>query len=97
MAMEVRPPVDVDKGTVTEELVQGLRVAAFAGDDAGDLPAFAALDRCVADGRLAARVRVGVRSPEAPPAVLDAELVVDGPAGLAAALDALGRAIAERA
>jgi len=97
MAMEVRPPVAVDKGTVTEELVRGMRVAAFAGDDTGDLPAFAALLRCCADGRLDAGVRIGVRSPEAPPAVLDADLVVDGPAGLAAALDALGRAITDRA
>lgn len=96
MAMEVRPPVLVDKGTAVEELVVGMYAAAFAGDDAGDLPAFAALDRLRREGSLAERVSIGVRSPEAPAAVLDAQIVVDGPAGLAALLDELVRAISGR-
>ncbi len=93
MAMEVRPPVPVDKGTVTEELLQSMRVGVFAGDDAGDLPAFAALERAVAAGSLAAGVRVGVRSVEAPPEILAADVLVDGPRGLATLLADLGAAI----
>ena len=48
---ELRPPVEVDKGTVVHALVaehdaraEPLRAAAAFGDDIGDLPAFAALD-----------------------------------------------------
>jgi len=87
MGVELRPPVPVDKGTVVEELAAGRHAALFAGDDQGDLAAFAALDRLVADGRLDHAVRVAVRSDEAPPALLEAaDHQVDGPAGLAALL-----------
>ncbi len=55
MAVELRPPVPVDKGTTVAELARGMRTAAFAGDDAGDLPAFAALR--VAGRRRLARTR----------------------------------------
>jgi trehalose 6-phosphate phosphatase len=81
--------VPVDKGSATEELVQGLRAAAFAGDDTGDLPAFAALERGVASGRLSGGVRIGVRSEEAAAEVLATDIVVDGPVGLAALMGAL--------
>jgi trehalose 6-phosphate phosphatase len=90
MSVELRPPVPVDKGIAVERLVAGCRVAAFAGDDAGDLPAFDALDRLVATGRLDRAVRIGVRSTEAPAEVVDrADLVVDGPDDLLAFLRAL--------
>lgn len=97
MAIEVRPPVAVDKGTVTTELVGGLRAAAFAGDDTGDVAAFAALDACRATERLTAAVRVGVRSPESPAEILAADVVVDGPVGLARLMGALADAIDDRA
>ncbi|HEX5587462.1 MAG TPA: trehalose-phosphatase [Acidimicrobiia bacterium] len=96
MAMELRPPVLVDKGTAVEALVVGMYAAAFAGDDAGDLPAFAALDRLRREGSLAERVTIGVRSPEAPAAVLGAQIVVDGPDGLAVLLAELASAISGR-
>jgi len=96
MAMELRPPVLVDKGTAVEALVEGMYAAAFAGDDAGDLPAFAALDRLRREGSLAERVTIGVRSTEAPTAVLGAQIVVDGPDGLAQLLDELASAISGR-
>jgi trehalose 6-phosphate phosphatase len=96
MAMELRPPVPVDKGTATADLTDDMRVAAFAGDDTGDVPAFVALDRLHAAGRLDARVRIGVRSAEAPPEILAADVVVDGPGGLAALVDELVGAISER-
>jgi len=93
MAVELRPPVPVDKGTTVAELARGMRAAAFAGDDAGDLPAFAALRALADDGTLAHAVSIGVTSDESPPEVHAADVVVEGPAGLAALLDALADAI----
>lgn len=89
-ARELRPPIGVDKGTAVEQLVGGATTAAFAGDDSGDLPAFAALDRLRTSGVLQHAIRIAVRSPEAPEEVLRAgDLVVDGPEGLRAFLDRL--------
>ncbi|MFI5047944.1 MAG: trehalose-phosphatase [Acidimicrobiia bacterium] len=93
LSMELRPPVPVDKGSVTAELVSGLHAAAFAGDDAGDVPAFAELARLHRGGDLGAGVSIGVRSAEAPDAVLRADVVVEGPAGLAALVAALADAV----
>ena len=94
MALELRPPLAVDKGTATEGLTRGAGAALFAGDDVGDVAAFAALDRLVADGRLGSALRVAVRSPEAPPELLElADYTVDGPPGLAALLDRLAAAL----
>jgi trehalose 6-phosphate phosphatase len=84
MALELRPPIPVDKGTVVEALAAGRAAALVAGDDHGDLAAFAALDRLVGAGRLGHAVRVAVRSDEAPAALLEAaDYRVDGPPGLA--------------
>jgi trehalose 6-phosphate phosphatase len=94
MVVELRPPVAVDKGTVVEALCDGLVAAAFAGDDAGDLAAFAALDRLHARGQLAHAVRIAVRSPEEPAALVAAgDVHVDGPAGLVRLLHELATAI----
>jgi trehalose 6-phosphate phosphatase len=93
-AIELRPPVAIDKGTAIDTLVDGYVVGAFAGDDTGDLPAFAALGRAAADGRIERAVRIGVRSPEMPmdlPGAVDG--LVDGPAGLADLLAGVVRRI----
>jgi trehalose 6-phosphate phosphatase len=82
---------------VVEQLCEGLASAAFAGDDAGDLPAFDALDRLEATGRLERGVRIGVTSAEGPPELLArADLQVDGPVGLAALLADLGASLDAR-
>jgi trehalose 6-phosphate phosphatase len=87
--LELRPPLDVDKGTAVEELAAGVSAAMFIGDDRGDLAAFDTLTRLVDEGRLAHAVRVAVRSAETPAELLErADLVVDGPEG---ALDLLKR------
>ena len=87
-SVELHPPIDVDKGTVVSGLVAGLRAACFLGDDLGDLPAFAALDRFAAGG--GAAVRIAVASAEAPPELLAAaDLQVDGPQGALELLQAL--------
>jgi trehalose 6-phosphate phosphatase len=83
MAIELRPPIAIDKGDAARGLVDGFDVAAFAGDDTGDLPAFAALADAVARGELRHAVRIGVSSPEAPPELLaSVDMVVPGPDGL---------------
>jgi trehalose 6-phosphate phosphatase len=97
MAVELRPPVPVDKGTTVVDLAQGATTAAFAGDDAGDLPAFDALHALVAAGALRHAISIGVASDEGPPEVRDADVVVDGPGGLARLLDALADEISARA
>jgi len=97
MAVELRPPVPVDKGTVTAELVRDAAVAVFAGDDAGDLLAFDVLTRLAESGEVGHAVRIGVRSAEAPPGIFDADVLVDGPQGLADVLAALAAAVSARA
>jgi trehalose 6-phosphate phosphatase len=89
MAAELRPPVPVDKGTTVAALAQGMTAAAFAGDDAGDLPAFAALRDLEANGGLTTAVAIGVQSAESPPGIADLDVVVDGPTGLATLLTQL--------
>lgn len=85
MALELRPPVAADKGTVVRDLAPGHDAAACFGDDLGDLPAFEALAELGAAGMAVARVAVA--DAESPAEVADAaDLVVEGPA---AALDLL--------
>ena len=79
-ALELRPPLDVDKGTATAALADGASAALVIGDDRGDLAAFAAAGRLVEQGRLGHALRVAVRSPEAPAGLLaQADLLVDEP------------------
>ncbi len=92
MAREFRGGVPIDKGTVLESLVADRDAALFAGDDHGDLAAFDALDRLATSGALHTAVRVGVASDEGPPEIRTrADIVVDGPPGLAALLTDLTR------
>lgn len=62
MVLEIRPPVDADKGTAVRVLLaeRGLRRALYAGDDATDLDAFLGLDG------LELAVRIAISSTEAP-------------------------------
>lgn len=77
MSVELVPPVGMDKRAAVERLCQGRRAAFYAGDDLGDLEAFAALDA------VPRAVRVAVASDEAPPELLAAaDAVVDGPPGV---------------
>ena len=77
--LELRPPVDADKGTAVRWLLaeHGLRRALYAGDDTTDLDAFRRLDG------LEVAVRVAVASPETPPGLREgADVVVGSPAEL---------------
>lgn len=90
--VELRPPAGPDKGTVVEELAGSSHAALFAGDDAGDLAAFDALDRLAARGT--STVRMAVADEESPPdLVARADVVAHGPHEALAALAALARAV----
>jgi len=89
MSDELRPPVEIDKGTVVAALAAGLSAVCFLGDDVGDLPAFAALDR-LHDEHAVATLKIVVSSPEAPRALLDeGDVVVDSPAAALGVLERL--------
>jgi len=86
MSIELRPPLAVDKGTVVGELVDGYAAACFVGDDLGDLPAFAALDRA-SETRGTVTVKVAAVDDESSPEMAAAaDVVVDGPPGALAVL-----------
>jgi len=90
MVVEVLPDIAMDKGVAVEqEAVRcGARSVVFAGDDTGDLAAFAALDRLGARG--IHTVKVAVRSDESPPELVEqADVVLDGPLRTPAWLGAL--------
>jgi trehalose 6-phosphate phosphatase len=90
-SIELRPPLDIDKGTVVRQLTAGCRAACFLGDDLGDLPAFAALARRAHEDGTDV-VGVVVRDVETPPEVVAAaDLVVDGSKGARAVLSWLER------
>ena len=75
--LELRPPVEADKGTAVRALLaeRGLERALYAGDDTTDLDGFAALDG------LEAAVRVAIASPEGPTELGErADIVLGSPA-----------------
>jgi trehalose 6-phosphate phosphatase len=87
LVWELRPAVRSDKGDAVGKVIadSGARSVLVAGDDLGDLAAFAAAAQAGGDG-----LRVAVRSAEAPPELLaQADLVVDGPPGLRDLLERL--------
>jgi trehalose 6-phosphate phosphatase len=90
LVWELRPAVRSDKGDAVRKVLasSGARSVVAAGDDLGDLAAFAAAAQLAAAG--GDGLRVAVRSAEAPPELLaQADLVVEGPPGLLAFLERL--------
>lgn len=76
MVLEVRPPLETNKGTAVRALLagRGLTRALYAGDDSTDLDAFRALDE------IEWGIRVGVVSDEGPRGIAEAaDVVVDSP------------------
>ncbi|AXV06842.1 Trehalose-6-phosphate phosphatase [Euzebya pacifica] len=78
MVVELRPPVAADKGTAVALLADGFDDVCFAGDDLGDLPAFAEVR---SRGGLAVAVDHGEETD--PRVRAAADVVVDGTAGFA--------------
>jgi trehalose 6-phosphate phosphatase len=90
--LEVRPPVELNKGRGVRRLVEEapIGVAAYVGDDTTDLDAFAALRELVDEQQLTYALCVGVRSDETPEELeARADLLVDGPRGVRTLLAAL--------
>ncbi|MGI8460609.1 MAG: trehalose-phosphatase [Solirubrobacterales bacterium] len=90
--LELRPPVDFDKGIAIAEMLRGgaVRSALYAGDDHTDLDGFRVLRELVASGELEAAVCVGIASSESPAAVTEsADIVLPGPPAFVAVLEAL--------
>jgi trehalose 6-phosphate phosphatase len=86
--LEVRPPVEANKGTAVRALLERSRAGLgfYAGDDTTDLDAFAGL----AEAGLEYSVRIAVASVEVPRELrAAADLVVESPAAFAALLRAL--------
>ncbi|GGP61490.1 trehalose-phosphatase [Streptomyces abikoensis] len=93
LVLELRPP-GMDKGVALAEYVRetGASAVLYAGDDLGDLAAFAAVEKLRTEGVPGTLVCSG--SAEVAVLAERADLVVDGPAGvvelLAALVDRLG-------
>jgi trehalose 6-phosphate phosphatase len=96
MVLELRP-AGGDKGDALRVLVaeQPPSAVAFIGDDLGDLPAFAAVETLRGDGLPGLLVCSG--STEVSEVADRADLVVDGPQGVAALLQALADELDRRA
>jgi trehalose 6-phosphate phosphatase len=93
MVLELRPP-GMDKGVALMEYIReiGAEAVLYAGDDLGDLPAFAAVDKLRSDGVPGLLVCSG--SSEVGELAERADLVVDGPSGVVHLLAALAARLA---
>ncbi|MGW4166101.1 trehalose-phosphatase [Streptomyces chartreusis] len=91
MVLELRPP-GMDKGVALSEYVRelGADCVLYAGDDLGDLPAYAAVDKLRSEGTPGLLVCSG--SEEVTELSERADLVVDGPAGVVRLLRAIADA-----
>ncbi|MFD8072414.1 trehalose-phosphatase [Streptomyces sp. NPDC059718] len=95
MVLELRPP-GMDKGVALNDYLRevGAGPVLYAGDDLGDLAAFGAVEKRRADGLPGVLVCSG--SAEVAELAARADLVVDGPEGVVALVDALADALEER-
>lgn len=83
MVVELKPPVERDKGHVVREALRErpeLVGGWFFGDDLGDRPAFAALSERAERPPAFTAVRVAVANPEGDPLADVSDLVLDQPA-----------------
>jgi trehalose 6-phosphate phosphatase len=92
LVIELRPP-GMDKGAALTALVAERKAGPvlFAGDDLGDLAAFAAVRALRGDGHPG--LTVCSASGEVSELAAEADLVVDGPGGVAALLGSLARSL----
>jgi trehalose 6-phosphate phosphatase len=94
--LELMPLGTPRKGDAVGSLVEteDLRAVLFAGDDVGDLDAFRALERLRSAGLWTCSVAAG--GPEVSPSVVAAaDLVVEGPGGVAGLLSAIADRLEE--
>jgi trehalose 6-phosphate phosphatase len=89
LVYELRPRLDINKGVfvMNDVRLQGIRTAAFLGDDITDLDGFRALRELTESGELLASATIGVRAPESSPRLLvESDVLVDGVTGMVAEL-----------
>jgi trehalose 6-phosphate phosphatase len=88
MVVELKPPLNRNKGSVLREECEHLGGAWYFGDDLGDLPAFDALDEIAAARPDFLAVRVAVDNPELPDGdvTVRADVRAEDPAAVAALL-----------
>ncbi len=90
MSVEVHPPIEADKGTAVLALAEGAAAVLYAGDDVGDLPAFAAVDGLVDRSPPVVGLGVVVDGPELPDVLrAPGRLVLPDQAAIIDLLDAL--------
>ncbi|QKV94315.1 trehalose-phosphatase [Streptomyces sp. NA02950] len=91
LVLELRPP-GMDKGVALTDHIRatGADTVLYAGDDLGDLAAFAAVERLRDEGVRGVLVCSG--STEVTELAARADLVVNGPSGVVSLLDALATA-----
>ncbi|WP_369183417.1 trehalose-phosphatase [Streptomyces sp. Y1] len=98
LVLELRPP-GVDKGAALTDFLRerGARSVLYAGDDLGDLAAFAAVEELRAQGLAGVLVCAGAVGDAPVRELADrADVVVDGPEGVVELLSALGEAVRAR-
>ncbi|MFC9947118.1 trehalose-phosphatase [Streptomyces pratensis] len=93
LVLELRPP-GMDKGVALEEYVKeaGAETVLYAGDDLGDLAAYAAVEKLRAQGTAGLLVCSGTEVPEL---AERADLLLPGPAAVADLLHSLARRLTQ--
>ncbi|MFD6279830.1 trehalose-phosphatase [Streptomyces sp. NPDC060209] len=93
LVLELRPP-GMDKGVALEEYVKevGAETVLYAGDDLGDLAAYAAVEKLRTRGTAGLLVCSGTEVPEL---AERADLLLSGPAAVADLLGTLARQLAD--
>ena len=84
--VEVRPPIELSKGTSLARIVQqrSLAAAIAIGDDMTDVDMLCAVSTLTGSGALQTGLSIAVRGEETPPALLEAaDYCVDGTEGVA--------------
>lgn len=94
MVVELKPPVERDKGQVVRGLIADLRCAWFFGDDLGDIAAFDQLRERAARDADFAGIRAVVASRETGAQLADhADVLIDSPFEMPSRLRALADAL----
>ncbi|MFF6774332.1 trehalose-phosphatase [Streptomyces sp. NPDC012637] len=98
MVLELRPP-GMDKGVALADFLRetGAGSVLYAGDDLGDLPAYAAVEKLRSDGTPGLLVCSAAESAAVPDLSARADLTVPGPAAVVELLAGLARELGQGA
>lgn len=94
MVVELKPPVERDKGQVVRELIADMRCAWYFGDDLGDLAAFGQLrERAARDGDFVGIRAVVANRETGGRLVGHADVLIDSPADMPSRLRTIADAL----